>query len=91
MRNRSNPHVVSLQASMEKCRASIRVNDAASGLRDVHDFIFTKYGDRMIGPSSGYNLFQPAIRDLPFVHNNYLFGKGVMQTAIDAYEAVRSR
>jgi hypothetical protein len=90
-RNRSNPHVVSLQACMEKCRASIRVNDAAPGLRDVHDLIFAKYGGRMIGPNSGYNLFQPAVRDLPFVQNNYLFPDGMMQTAIDAYEAVRSR
>ena len=67
----------------------VRINDVTPGLRAVHDFIFEKYGGCMVEPSSRYNLFSPAVRDLPFIRSNYLLSEGVMQSAIKAYEDIR--
>ena len=87
-RNRSSMSVASLHTAMARCLASIRANDACPGLRAVHDFIFERYGDRMVDPNSGYGLFLPAIRDLPFVQTSYLFAEGVMQSVISLYEDI---
>ena len=89
-RKRSSERVSLLHAAMTSCLKSIRINDAAPGLRAVHDFIFEKYGRCMVEPNSGYSLFLPASRDLPYIEGSYIFAEGVMQTTIDLYEEICS-
>ena len=87
-RNRSDTVVSSLREAMTKSLASIRLNDAAPGLRAVHDFLFEKYGGCMVDPCSRYNLFLPGVRDIPFVQAGYLLAEGVTQAAFKLYDLI---
>ena len=82
----SDARVALLRAAMEKQVVSVRLNDASPGLRAVHDFLFEKYGACMVNPASGYNLFLPAIRDIPSVQAGYLLADGVTQAALSLYD-----
>lgn len=77
--NRSDPDALSLVAGMENHLISARIDDAAPSLRALHEFLFEKYRDRIIGPSSGYNLFQPRVREAALVQDSHLFIPGAVE------------
>lgn len=90
-RNRANTNFLLLHQEMIKCLTTIRIDDAAHSLQSVHDLIFSKYKGCVISPDNGQNLFDPEVRELPFIQPTYLLVKGMVQYALDAYEVVFDR
>jgi hypothetical protein len=90
-RHRPDPNLSLLHAAMADSLASIELDDAAPGLRAVHELVLEKYRDCMVEPNSGYNLFVPATRAVPYVQSSYLLAEGVVQAAIGLYDELTRR
>jgi hypothetical protein len=89
-RSRRKFDLLALTGAMNGCQASIPLSDSNPGLRLVHDMVFEKYRNCLVEPCSGYNLFQPAVRELPFVRPGYRFADGVALTLGSLYDAMQA-
>jgi hypothetical protein len=77
-----------IHAAMDLNIHEIAVNEASSGLRTVHEAIFERYGDRLVQPRSGFNLFPLRATRVPFVAQNYLLSQQVVAAIEEIYQAV---
>jgi hypothetical protein len=78
-------HIVS---AMERYVRTARIDEAAPGLRAVHELIFSRYANCLVRPKSGYNLFPPADREIRFVQDNYILMSGILDALMTIYRAV---
>ena len=73
---------------MRAATASIEVNDANPGLRLLHELLFERYGERMVDPRSGFNLFAGSVNQLTYVKPDYMLAEGVATALRRAHGAL---
>jgi hypothetical protein len=79
-----------IHTAMQQCMQNVEVNEGSAGLRIVHEALFERYGERMVAPRSGFNLFGLVARDIQFVQQDYLLVEGLTDAIRRVYEAIRA-
>jgi hypothetical protein len=77
-----------IYAAMDSDVHEIAVNGASSGLRAVHETIFERYGGRLVQPRSQFNLFQLRATRVPFVAQNYLLSREILEMIMEIHRSL---
>lgn len=77
-----------LREVMDRHINTIEINEASSGLRMVHEVIFERYGERLVHPRSGLNLFPLRAVNVPFIGQDYLLDGSVLPAIMEVYQMV---
>jgi hypothetical protein len=86
LRAKASLDTAPLVAAMERELRSLTINEEAPGLRLLHGQLYQDYGARLVEPRAGPHLFAPVRRQLPFVGQNYLLAKGMLDHLARVYD-----
>lgn len=77
-----------VERAMKDAQATIAVSDSSPGLRLLHELLFERYGERLVAPRSGFNLFASGVNTLTYMKSDYMLAEGVANALRRAHAAL---